>query len=127
MVIASDSEHELSITCTDSSEDFARSVWVTSYKTYTISDTIANKKNQIVTIDLTCRWLQNGVDGRIDYLRGNIIKNYSPCTCYWDSFTSEKPYFHHKFLNLTLLGSTYSIMFSASYDPYAETLTFSMG
>ncbi len=127
IILDTDENHELSITCTDASEDLTRAAWKKSYKTYTISDTIGGKKTQIVTIDLDCRWYQNGIDGYIDNFHGSIIKNYSPCTCYWDSYKSEKPYNHIKFLNLTLLGSSYSIMFSADYNPIAETLSFHMG
>lgn len=129
VVIASDDEGVISIKCVDSSTDtnLARASWKTSYKNYNIYKTILGKETLLATVALECSWYKNGVDGYIQNLKGTYTEKNSAWLCSWDDYKVALPYNHALWLNLVSLGSSYSIMLTADYNPFNETLSFSIG
>ncbi len=129
VVIASDDEGVISIKCVGSSTDtnLARASWETSYKNYNIYKTILGKETLLATVALECSWYKNGVDGYIQNLKGTYTEKNSAWLCSWDDYKVALPYNHALWLNLVSLGSSYSIMLTADYNPFNETLSFSIG
>lgn len=129
VVIASDDEGVISIKCVGSSTDtnLARASWETSYQNYNIYKTILGKETLLATVALECSWYKNGVDGYIQNLKGTYIEKNSAWLCSWDDYKVALPYNHALWLNLVSLGSSYSIMLTADYNPFNETLSFSIG
>lgn len=129
VVIASDDEGDISIKCVGSSTDtnLARASWETSYQNYNIYKTILGKETLLATVALECSWYKNGVDGYIQNLKGTYTEKNSAWLCSWDDYKVALPYNHALWLNLTSLGSSYSIMLTADYNPFNETLSFSIG
>lgn len=129
VVIASDDEGVISIKCVGSSTDtnLARASWETSYQNYNIYKTILGKETLLATVDLECSWYKNGVDGYIQNLKGTYTEKNSAWLCSWDDYKVALPYNHALWLNLVSLGSSYSIMLTADYNPFNETLSFSIG
>lgn len=129
VVIASDDEGVISIKCVGSSTDtnLARASWATSYKNYNIYKTILGKETLLAAVALECSWYKNGVDGYIQNLKGTYTEKNSAWLCSWDDYKVALPYNHALWLNLVSLGSSYSIMLTADYNPFNETLSFSIG
>ena len=97
VVIGSDAEGEIYITCVNTSTSPARASWGTSYQNGNIYKTILGQETNSA-------WL-----------------------CSWDDYKVALPYNHALWLNLVSLGSSYSIMPTADYNPFDETLSFSIG
>lgn len=97
VVIGSSAEGEIYITCVSTSTSPARASWETSYQNYNIYKTILGQETNSA-------WL-----------------------CSWDDDKVALPYNHALWLNLVSLGSLYSIMPTADYNPFDETLSFSIG
>lgn len=127
VVIGSDDEGEISIRCVSSSTDLARASSETSYKNYNIYKTILGEEMLLASVDLECTWYKNGIDGCIKNLRGTYAVKNSAWNCSWDDYKVALPYGHALWLNLSSLGSSYSVMLTADYNPYDETLSFSIG
>lgn len=97
VVIGSDAEGEIYITCVSTSTSPARASWETSYQNGNIYKTILGQETN------------------------------SAWHCSWDDYKVALPYNHALWLNLVSLGSSYLIMPTADYNPFDETLSFSIG
>lgn len=127
VVIGSDDEGEISIKCVSSSTSVARASWETSYQNYNIYKTILGKETLLASVALECTWYKNGIDGYIQNLKGTYTEKNDAWLCSWDDYKVALPYGHALWLNLVSLGSSYSIMLTADYNPFNETLSFSIG
>ena len=127
VVIGSDADGEIYITCVSSSTSPARASWETSYQNYNIYKTILGQETLLATVNLECTWYKNGLDGYIQNLEGTYTEKNSAWLCSWDDYKVALPYNHALWLNLVSLGSSYSIMLTADYNPFDETLSFSIG
>lgn len=127
VVIDSDDEGVISITCISSETSLARASWETSYKTYNITKTYQGVETVLVTVDLECEWYKNGIDGFIKNLKGTYHVKNNAWSCSWDNDNVQAlPYNHALWLDLYSAGKSYSIMFAAGYNPFNETLTFAI-
>lgn len=129
VVIASDDEGVISIKCVGSGIDtnLASASWETAHQNYSIYKTILGKETLLATVDLECSWYKNGIDGYIQNLKGTYTEKNSDWHCSWDEEKVALPYNHALWLNLVSLGSSYSVMLTADYNPFNETLSFSIG
>lgn len=124
MLVGTEADGSIYITCTSSRLSETRGTWKTSYKDYNITKTILNKETLLATVNLECSWYANGIDGYIQNLKGTYTEKNSDWACSWDSFKKAESYNHALFLNIVSLGSSYSIMLAANYNPFASTLSF---
>lgn len=127
IVIGSDSEGIISIKCVNENiVNTTRAGFVTSNKQFDIYKTILGIETLLASVNLECTWYKNGVDGYIQNLRGTYTEKNFAWNCSWDSTKYSSTYTHTLFLNLSTIGSSYSIMFSAHYNGMNETLSFNM-
>lgn len=124
MVIGSDADGIISITCVSSNTDLTRTSWKTSYKSYDINKTILGVQTTLAHVDLECTWYADGIDGYISNLKGTYTEKNSAWLCSWDDYKVANPYGHALWLNLNSLSSSYSIMLAANYNPFNNTLSF---
>lgn len=126
VVIGSDAEGEISITCVSSSTSPARASWETSNQTYNINKTILGQETLLATVDLECTWYKNGEDGYIKNLKGTYTEKNSAWLCEWEDNKIALPYYHALMLRVLSMGSSHTIVFGADYYPSNEKLLFSV-
>lgn len=115
----------ITMSCVSSSMDLTRAGKKTSTKTYNIKHKMAGVETLVIVVELECTWYPNGEAGYISNLRGTYTIKNSLWSCKWDEGNkSATNYNHALWLDMTYLGSSYSRMFAASYDPLNSTLSF---
>lgn len=123
-IIGEDEDGVISITCVDSKTVSSRGSTKTSYQSYKITKNILEQEMQLVRVSLECTWYADGINGYISNLRGTYRDVNEAWICWWDDYKVALPYNHALWLNIASLGSSYSVMFAADYNPYNNTLSF---
>lgn len=127
VVIGSSDEGQISIKCVSSSTSLGRASWNTSYKGYNINITILDIEILLASVDLECTWYKDGIDGYIQNLKGTYTEKNDAWHCSWDEYKQALPYNHALWLNIKSMGGTLiSVMLAAGYNPYDETLSFTI-
>ncbi len=115
----------ITMSCVGTSMDLARAGKKTSTKTYNINHNMAGVETLVIVVQLECTWYPNGEAGYISNLRGTYTIKNKLWSCKWDEDNkSSTNYYHALWLDMTYLGSSYSRLFAASYDPFNSTLSF---
>ena len=120
---------EIAITCVSSSESLTKDNLRTSKKTYDITGKVLGITTTVIVVDLSCTWYPDGQDGYINNLHGTYSIKNSLWHCKWDEDSKVATKWSHVlFLDVTppSPGSSYPVLFGASYNPVNSSLSFDM-
>ena len=112
---------KLYIRCTKRVDVVTRGRWHCTNQSF---DIYISYNSIVVTVDISCNWYEQGMDGYIKDLTATYTKKNILYSCSWnDNFKITAPHSHTVCLDIiSAAGNSFNKLFTATYNPFQETL-----